>query len=382
MFELRRALAESAGDDNDTQFYRAAVEARFGHEAAAIDKLRELLAAHPGPPLEREANEELAGALERLGLYGDAAQAWSQAVERMPPKDPDRADEANTQQLNESLREVGPQTVRLEETGTAKARRNGVGSWNVPVEVNGQTGEWIFDTGANISTVTESEARRMKLAVRDTTTYVSGSTGKTNALRLAVANDFHFGTAHLNNVVFLVLKDEALYVAPINYQITGILGLPVIRALGCVTMSAEGLMRIQTREATQGSEPNLFFDELTPMMEARHGGRELQMFLDTGNNTTFLYPSSRRALSAAETAHLKTKREQMGGAGGITKRTSALIPALDFEILGREMELKALSLVSKQPAGKSGYRDGVFGADVIAGGFTLDFRVMQFRASS
>src|SRR3954454_6089462 len=158
--------------------------------------------------------------------------------------------------------------------------------------------------------------------------------------------------------------------------------MPVIRALGCITMSAEGQFQIQTEEPAEEGEPNLFFDELTPMVSAHHGGRELQMFLDTGNNTTFMYPSSRGALSVDENAHLKTKREQMGGAGGTGKRRSEVIPALRFEILGREVELKSLSLISKQPAGKAGCRDGVFGADVLEGGFTLDFRSMRFRVHS
>jgi hypothetical protein len=151
------------------------------------------------------------------------------------------------------------------------------------------------------------------------------------------------------------------------------------RALGRITMSAEGRFQIQTGESIEEGEPNLFFDELTPLVAARHSRRELQIFLDTGNNTTFLYPSSRRALSASESTHLTKKNEQMGGAGGTTKRRSEVIPALRFEILGEEVGLKSISLLSKQPRRKSSHRDGVFGADVLEGGFTLDFRSMQFR---
>ena len=115
------------------------------------------------------------------------------------------------------------------------------------------------------------------------------------------------------------------------------------------------------------------------MVAARHSRRELQMFLDTGNNTAFLYPSSRRALTVGESTHLAKKSEQMGGAGGTTKRRAEAIPALGFEILGKEVELKTISLVSKQPAGKAGHRDGVFGADLVDSGFTLDFWSMQVR---
>lgn len=379
MFELRRAVTESAASDGEMLLYQAAVDARFGHEALAIDKLRRFLHGHPEPKAEKKANEELAGALERLGRYGEAAQAWSQALQRTPANDRDRADEANTAQLNEALRDVPTQTVRVDDSWTVQARRNALGTWNVPVAVNGAAGDWIFDTGANMSAITESEARRMKLVVRETTTYVSGSTGKKNPLRLAIANDLRFGGARFENVVFLVLEDQSLYVAPIKQQINGILGLPLIRALGSVAMSADGLMRAEGATPAQPGEPNLFFQELTPMIAAVHGGHELQMFLDTGNNTTFLYPSSRLALSASERSHLKKKREKMGGAGGVTKRTAEVIPSLRFEILRREVELKTLSLLSKQPLGGMGHRDGVFGADVLARGFTLDFRAMQFR---
>src|SRR5437764_15277401 len=78
IFELRRAVTQSAATDEDTAFYQAALEARFGHETAAIDKLHRFLQAHPGSKFEQKADEELAGALGRLGQYGEAAQAWSQ----------------------------------------------------------------------------------------------------------------------------------------------------------------------------------------------------------------------------------------------------------------------------------------------------------------
>ena len=379
MFELRRALKEPSVDSNAISFYRAVVEARFGREEKAVDSLHRFLETHPDSDLERKANQELAGAFERLGRYGDAAEAWSRVIKQTSAKDKDRADQLNTQQLDDSLRDVPRQSVRFGEAKMIQATRNGVGTWNVPVEVNGTAGEWIFDTGANISTITESEARRMKLMVRDSKAYVSGSTGKKNPLRLAIANELRLGGVRLSNVVFLVLNDQALHIGPIKYQINGIVGLPVLRLLGRVTMSAEGAMRVQATEPMSSGEPNLFFEELTPMVAAGHRGRELQLFLDTGNNTTFLYPSSRQAFSGEERANLIRRREQMGGAGGVMKHTVEVIPSLTFEILGSRVELKALSLLSKQPKGELQYRDGVFGADVLANGFTIDFGAMEFR---
>src|ERR1700712_1351118 len=73
IIELRRAVTQSAATDEETLFYQAVVEARFGHEAPAIDKLHRFLQSHPGSEFERKAHEELAGAMERLGRDGEGA---------------------------------------------------------------------------------------------------------------------------------------------------------------------------------------------------------------------------------------------------------------------------------------------------------------------
>ena len=103
-----------------------------------------------------------------------------------------------------------------------EAKHTPLGSWAVPVEVNGRRGDWVFDTGANLSAISESEANRMELATRETNAYVRGSTEKKNPLRLAVARDLRFGSARLSNVVFLVFSDKALYVGPLKCRVRGI----------------------------------------------------------------------------------------------------------------------------------------------------------------
>jgi hypothetical protein len=379
MFELRRALQQTGWNDTEALFYRAVIAGRFGNETVAVENLRQFLAAHPDARIERKADEELASALARIGRYGEAADAWSEALRLTPHGDPDRADNENTSALYGALRHVPPEAMRFGEDAPIEARHNRLGSWDVPVEVNGHEGEWIFDTGANLSTLTASEAARMGLSVRETSTYVSGSTGKKNPLRLAVANDLRFGSAHLSNVVFLVLADEALYIGPLKCQIRGILGLPAIRALGRVSVSAKGHVQIEIKERVAQGEPNLFFDELTPIVETSHGDRRLQMFLDTGANKGFVYPSFRDALGKDEIARLKRKREKTAGAGGMIKRRTEVIPMLRLKVLDRAVELSKVSLLPTQPAGNAGYRDGVLGMDGLSGGFELDFRAMQFR---
>jgi hypothetical protein len=378
-FQLREALQQTGRTDSETLFYRGLVESRFGQETVAVVDLQKSLAIPSGHFLQRKAYEELSSALVRLGRYGDSARALEEAIRLTPPEDVDRADNENTRALYESLADVAPQTIEFREEAPVQAKLNPVGSWDVPVEVNGHTGQWIFDTGANLSTVSESEAAEMGLALREASTYVKGSTGKKNQLRLAVAGDLRFGNAHLRNVIFLVLPEQALYIGPLKYQIRGILGLPVLRALGCVSISAKGAVHTETQCDTADREPNLFFDGWDLIVEARHRDRRLQMSLDTGANTTSLNPSSRDALMPSEIASLKSKREKTAGAGGTASRKTEVIPTLSLQILGHTAELTQVSLVGQQPVGDKSYRDGTFGMDGLASGFTLDFRVMQLR---
>jgi tetratricopeptide (TPR) repeat protein len=179
-FELREALKEAGWNNPANLFYRGLVESRFGQEPAAVVDLQKFLAASSDQDLQRKAYEEMASALVRLGRYGDSAIALREALRLTPLNDIDRAGTENSRALYESLAEIAPQIVEFGEETAAQAEFNPLGSWDVPVEVNGHKGKWIFDTGANWSTVTESEAAGMGLALRETNTYVNGSTGKKN----------------------------------------------------------------------------------------------------------------------------------------------------------------------------------------------------------
>ena len=378
-FQLREALQRSGWNDSGNLFYRALVESRFGQETAAIADLQKFLAGPGDPVQQRAAYEELASALMRVGRYGDSAHALAQALNLMPPGDADRAATQNSQALYGSFADVPPQTVEFGRDVSTRASLDALGTWDVPVRVNGREGEWIFDTGANLSTLSESEAARIGLKPHETGTYVNGSTGKKNPLRFAVAQDLLLGNAHLHNVIFLILSDQGLYIGPLKYQIRGILGLPVLRALGCVRMSAKGELRLETK-ATEGTgPPNLFLDGWELIAEVRHGDHRLQMFFDTGSNASFVYPSFRDSLTADEIAKLKRKQDVVGGAGGTMSPMTEVAPTLSLRILRRSVELKDISLLPDQPKGGRSYRDGVLGMDALHEGFTLDFRNMQLR---
>ncbi len=374
IFLLRETLQQPGWNKTETLFYRGMVESRLGQEPKGIEDLTRFLATHPSSDGQRKAYEELAAALAREGRYGEAARNLTEALRRTPSGE--RTDTANTQDLYAALADIPPQSVAFGEDVPVRATFNELGSWDVPVDVNGRRGQLIFDTGANWSTLSAGEAERLGLETRASDTYVRGSTGKKNALRLAVASDLQLGRAHLKHVIFLVLSDDSLFVGPLKYQIHGFLGLPVLRALGRVGIAANGDLRIEPGRTARGT-PNLFFDSKAPIVEVRHVDRRIQMLLDTGANASSLYRSFRSTLTKDEIAGLTARDEQTGGAGEIIVRRTEVVRTLRLVVSGRPVDLSNVSLLTTAPEGDARYRDGVLGTDALRLGFTLDFRAMQ-----
>jgi hypothetical protein len=185
----------------------------------------------------------------------------------------------------------------------------------------------------------------------------------------------------LRNVVFVVVADSALAFGPFGSQrLRGIVGLPAIRALGSMAVSARGVVRIHSDSPKiHQSEPNIFFDGLTPIVEVRHAGRAVPMKLDTGGDTTYLYSSFREALTPGERAKLKRQRRGFTGVGGSMKREIELVSELELELPGRTVGLRKVSLRLDSPPPGNGYSDVLLGMDALKGGFAIDFRTMRLE---
>lgn len=371
---LRRTRTESS----DQSYFSAILASRFGEEAKAISLLKSWLSSSAlktaDRVTQRRAHEEIAYACLRTGKYDDAASELDLALRLVRRGSSEHAALENTRLLAESLRGVEPQSVRFEQpSSSVQAVWNAGGSWDVPVEVNGRASTAVFDTGANLSAITESEASRMGLEVRETRATVKGSTGKRNAMKVAVADHLRFESAHFRNVVLIVLPDAALRFPEIGLQIRGFLGLPVIRALECVGISEHGVARMGNDVCLNPNLPNLFFEDLGLIVESAYREHRLQWLLDSGANESNLYSSSRAALGATP---LTESSEQTGGAGRVVRRKVYSVPALQFSLGGRSLTLREITLYRTTP---SRCRDGLLGMDVLRGGFSLDFKTMQLR---
>ncbi|HEU4558617.1 MAG TPA: retropepsin-like aspartic protease [Longimicrobium sp.] len=377
---LRAVPANAAGD---FAFYRGWVAAAFNRHDEAAAELRRYLAssAARADAKHRTAAEQLlADVLVREFRYAEAADAYARVA--AATADSTRGDMANNAAVFAALRDVPAQTLTLAGDVDVPLTRDRANLMNVPVEAAGKQETFVFDTGANLSTVMESVARELGFRIIDRTVQVGTATGARASARLAVAPELRIGGAVVRNVVFLVLPDSNLSFPQIGYRIRGIVGHPVISALGQITLTRDGHLRAAARPAaaTAAGEPNLCLYGLDNLVRGELGGQQLLLGLDTGARNTQLFPPYyRRNRAAVEAGRATTLR--LGGAGGTQSLPAFYIGPVTLTVGGAAATLPQVA-VGTQPSGqRSDYADGDIGQDVIANfaEMTLDYRAMQLR---
>jgi predicted aspartyl protease len=185
----------------------------------------------------------------------------------------------------ELLRDAAPQTISGNRNFRVSLQRDPTGDIDVPVEIGGMKQWWIFDTGANVSTIAMSTAERLGLTIsKGSASTQSGATGTEVPLRAAVIPQLTLGGVTVNNVATLVMDDKMLNVAvgkDEHYQIQGILGYPVLAALGSFTVTGNEMV-VAPESQSSARSSRLYLEELTPLLEATVAGHELLFGLDTG----------------------------------------------------------------------------------------------------
>lgn len=282
----------------------------------------------------------------------------------------------NTLSLFGALAAVSPQEVIITKDETIAAYRNKFNHLMVPVKTSSGTAEFIFDSGAGLSTVSESYAKKMNFTIIENSVNVGSATTINVQSRLAVADSLFVGNILLKNVVFLVLPDKKLSFPQVNLVINGIIGFPVLHQMGEIRMHNEGRITVLLSPRKKDLH-NLFLDNLVPIVGAYTGNDTLLFNLDTGAKTTELskkyYADHKEFVDRVGT---KTKKH-FGGAGGITAMEIFELPGFDFTIGNSKAHLTNLPVILAERSFTKN-RDGNLGQDVFTqfGELILNFKYM------
>ncbi|MGO3707806.1 aspartyl protease family protein [Mesonia hippocampi] len=246
---------------------------------------------------------------------------------------------------------------------------------NLRVSNAKDTLNFIFDTGANLSTTSKSVAERFKMTIIPTDIEVGSITGIKVSAQLAICDKLTLGNIDVYNIVFLVLEDKGLYFPQIDYQIYGILGFPLIEALKEVQITKDGYFIVPKKETRLEASSNMAMDGLTPLIQIE----DKHFTFDTGATNTILYSNFYTANRKEIDSNYTETTVKFGGAGG-NKDFEGYKIDYSFNLLGKRVNLNDISLLKSDVSiNKKVY--GNIGQDVIKqfDKMTLNFNQMFIK---
>lgn len=310
----------------------------------------------------------------KLFEYKEADEAMDEMLtsNKSQIKEEDVEDYENTKKIWAALAGEPPQQVIIYEHTVLKLKRDKLGLQNLELKLDSLVMDFIFDTGANFSTVTESTAQKLKIRIMDTTVIDVGSiTGNKVKSKIGVCPEFSLGDILVKNAVFLVMPDEALAIPQIPFQINGIIGFPVIEAMKEVQLTRSGEFIVPSQRSAH-REQNMALSFLTPVIRLDEGN----FTFDSGANSTMLYDNYFKKHKDSIVANYPETDIRFGGAGGHTTIRGYRVP-FSTTISNRVIQLDSVELL-KESLKEDNHFTGNFGQDLI-GQFekmTLNFESM------
>jgi predicted aspartyl protease len=264
--------------------------------------------------------------------------------------------------------------------GRVASARDTVGLLRSDVTINGMTQSAVLDTGANLSVVTQTTAKRLGLRILDGTGSVGASAAQDVATEIGVADRLQVGGTVLKNVAFLVLADDKLKLpVPGGYQIDAIIGFPVFRAVGRVEFSTKGWMDIGAPTRAGAAPRNLRAIGSDLYVVVTIDGEEVPLHLDTGASDTAL--SSLFAVThPVAIKEARVIEQRTAGAGGAKVGREALIAKACLGLGAERLGVHDLH-VGMESEKASSKKLGTLGQDVLKRfeSFSIDFRNMSFE---
>lgn len=282
------------------------------------------------------------------------------------------ADYRNTYRLWSALSDVPVQRVEVGPGNEIPLTTDRAGLHTLPVAANDTTFGFIFDTGANLSTVTRSVAQALGMLLIETQIQVGTVTGQQVAMQFAVCPRLTIGHVTVHHAVFLVIDDAQLTFPEQNYRIYGIIGFPIIEAMGEVHIGRNGTFAVPSTPSEAKGSSNLALSGLTPLV-AVDG---LSFLFDTGADKTLLYAPYYQQHRARIDQHYTQDTVSFSGAGGLKKFAGFSVPFAG-QIGDRAFELDSVQLLKEpmdRPVHRSAY--GTIGQDVIR---QFDTMILNFK---
>ena len=373
LFELRDAIK----DQHAPPLYLGAVASAFNETKRAEKYLNLVIKLNPASDDTYEAHGQLAYLYARLGRNREVVQQF----DRMLVIKPNSPDVQNMRPVFAGLSRYPDQSLGKKHSTKVSGCTVSKEELTIPVSVHGKALNWIVDTGANFSVISEAEARMLGLSIGDEQAKFNDANGGSATMRTTVVNRLQIGEMEIRNVPFMVIPDSQ---PPFNDMQPGtraILGFTFLSALKAIRWTSDGAFEIGFDSGPNKNKPaNLWFDGLSPVTRVRFQNRDLDFALDTGDGAG----SQLWSRFAADYASLvkeygKKSTRKVTQMGGSKERDIVSLPELELQVGGFDTVLKPAEVFSKPVGNDSRY--GLLGMDILsqAREVKVDFRSMTVQ---
>jgi predicted aspartyl protease len=253
------------------------------------------------------------------------------------------------------------------------------GNLFMPAKINGIPAECMVDSGAGISLITESEAKRLGIdhQAEPGGPKLYAADGNQTRYRVGIASQFETGGFRIANVAFLVLEDHQLQFAG-GRQLA--LGLPVLLAFRTLAWRADGKLSIGLPGGKRDlGQANLCFDSGDLAAEVSVCGKKIIFLVDTGSGATLLWPPFAKEFTQVIRQSGAIGSTPLHGVSGTAEISSLTLPALKLEIAGFVAELRPAHVLTEPTTPNSQWLSGRLGVDALnqADSVLLDFHAMK-----
>lgn len=348
----------------------APVATAFNDPALAEVLLRNVIRDQPGSTDADDAYELLSQIYIRSGQYQRFLNNYAEWSTGFP-------DSEALRQERDGLDKFMGRPDQLNPPRRSATHRHADDAFSVPVTINGKTDDFLFDTGAWQSVLTERKAKELGLTIRERTGVLTDASGITTSFRTAVAEEVVVGEMRFRDVSFAVLTG-----GPFANAEVGVIGMPILLALGGLRWSKDGTVEFGSTSPPSGQlAPNLVFDRHRLMVRASVLGSTVLMTLDTGASTTDLNANF-ADLFPAIAARGNRGTQEITGAGGTQIFDSIEISEVVFTIGSTSVGLRPAHVTLQRLALIGGECCvGNAGHDLLTQtqSFTIDFGTMTLQ---
>lgn len=274
--------------------------------------------------------------------------------------------EAQSAKIWECLKKYPPQTTEKTNDTRLPITMDIAGLANIPVSINDTTCKFLFDTGAGVSTISESFAKKLKLQIipNAKVSIKGGITGISTDVYLAIAPNLNIGNIKIKNAVFLVFPDKAMSFAEGRYVINGVIGFPIMMTFEEFSIS-NGFINIPKQISDALYSPNMTLDFLKPIIYMGYKNQCLPFTFDTGANTStfndIFYVMDKSYFDGVG----RIEEINIGGAGGDKKQIQLFIPELRITVSNKSIIIKDAEISKVKISTNGYYYYGNIGQDVI-----------------